>query len=173
MHSIIKKRYIAGTSVLIAGAVAGVMALSSPQSAHATDSPLTTEVSNQSKELANHEARITNTESNVADLQAKTGTPASSTQTVVPDADPNPAQTPDPTPVPVTVVSYQQIPLDDQGNTDCQYTYSDGTTYQWHWKTYNPQGSWQVNGNPLNGYHWVPTTSTSGTCDDSVIGWTK
>lgn len=72
---------------------------------------------------------------------------------------------------PITVSSYRQID-EDSGNIDCEYTYSDGTTYQFHWQVINPQGSWQTNGQGQDG-HWVATTTTSGVCDDSVIGQSK
>lgn len=73
---------------------------------------------------------------------------------------------------PVTVTNYSVIPLDDIGNQDCVYTYSDGTTYQFRYQTINPQGSWITDGQGKNGY-WAPTIHTDGICDDSVIGQLK
>jgi hypothetical protein len=171
-----KKRIVLSTMFLLGSIGTGVAAFNSPQSSGADTSPLVQQVQSNADELANHEARITNTENNVADLQSKTSTPPSTTQVAVP-ATPTQspvspaAQTPAPAPsdpiFPHTITAYQQIPLDDQGNIDCQYTYVDGTTHQWHWQTINPQGSWQTNGQYGQ---WVQTTNRDGICDASAIG---
>lgn len=55
----------------------------------------------------------------------------------------------------VTVTAFQQISLPN-GNTDCEYTYSNNTTYRWHWST--------VDGS---------VTHTSGTCAQSDVGTKK
>jgi hypothetical protein len=162
------KKAVIVSSVLLIGITTGIAVLNGPQPTKAVDSPLTTQVDQQSKELANHEARITNTENNVKDLQTNTNTTPSTNQVAVPDATPTPTPTaPVVEPTQVTVVSYKQIPVDN--GTDCEFTYSDGTTYTWHWQTVNPHGSWQTSGDGSNG-HWVSTTSTSGDCDSTSIG---
>lgn len=38
----------------------------------------------------------------------------------------------------VTVSAVQQVPIDDN-NTDCKLVYSDGSTFQWHWRTATKQ----------------------------------
>jgi hypothetical protein len=82
------------------------------------------------------------------------------------------ATTDAPTSVPVTVTAYEQIPLDSDGTMDCKLTYSDATTYQWHWQTITQQGTWMTDGQGANG-HWVAATNNFGTCNQSVIGTTK
>lgn len=112
----------------------------------------------QGNVLANHEARITNTEADVNYLQGETTT--NTVRVEVPVVTTTPVPTPEPTPEPVTVVGYEQIPVEGTEDIDCKYTYSDETTHQWHWKTveYN-QGT--------------KITSTAGTCDYSDIGTEK
>lgn len=129
--------------VVVAGTVIGVAALNSPDKTDATDSPLVTQVDQQEKKLNNHEARITNTENDVKDLQNKTNTSPSTVRVEVPASQSSPAPTPS-APVsdaktPIKVVSYRQIPLDN-GDIDCEYTYADGTKYRWNWKI-SSQGS--------------------------------
>jgi hypothetical protein len=72
----------------------------------------------------------------------------------------------------VTVTAYEQIPTDALGDIDCKLSYSDATTYQWHWQTIDPNGSWVTDGSGQNG-HWVAATETYGPygkCDRSLIG---
>ncbi len=137
-----------------------------------SEPPIVQEVKHQGQVLNNHEDRITNTEKDVTDLQNKTQTPPSSTRTVVrevtipsatepltiPTQTPNP--TPSPAPSPVIVTAYNRIPVQGSENTDCRFTYSDGTTLQWLWETvtYN-QGT--------------KITNRGGVCDNSVIGSIK
>lgn len=73
---------------------------------------------------------------------------------------------------PATVTAYEKISIPDSEDIDCKLTYSDGTTYQWHWLTINEQGSWVTDASGNNG-HWVKTTNTANLCDDSVIGKQK
>lgn len=75
-------------------------------------------------------------------------------------------------PSPPTVTTVTQIPVGDAGDVDCEYVYSDGTTYQWHWRTVKQQGSWVTDSSGNNG-HWLPSTSESGTCDQSTVGKVK
>lgn len=159
------------TFVTILALAGGVFALNNPQPTKAVDSPLVTQVDNQGKQLANHEARISNTENDVKDLQTNTNTAPSSNRTAVPDAAPQPTpQTPVLPPAPITVSAFEIIPSGP--NSDCKLTYTDGTTYQWNWKVINAQGAWQTDGNGQNG-HWVQTTQINGQCDQSVIGREK
>lgn len=151
-----KKKLILTTlaSIVTIGTVSGVVALNStPQKAGADDTPIVQTLADHSKELANHEARITNAESNIGAVANKTGT---TTTTTVVEQVPAPTQAQTPTPEPVTVTAYEQIPVDPNGSTDCKLTYSDGTTYQWHWKV--------VQGN---------NTSTTGVCNSMVLGNVK
>lgn len=157
---------IIGGSVIALGAVTGVVALNSPSQTGATDiPPIQQQVDNQQKELDNHDARITNNENDIKSLQGATNTAPSSNNVAVPTV------TPAPTPVPITVTAYEKIVL-DANSTDCEYTYSDGTTFQWHWQTTDPHGSWVTDGVGQNG-HWVPSVDTTGVCDQSAVGSTK
>jgi hypothetical protein len=117
----------------------------------------------QESVLDNHEARITNTESDVKNLQANTNTEPSVVRVEVPVVTTEPVPTPEPPapePEPITVVSWEKIPVEGTEDIYCKYTYSDGTTYQWHWQTveYN-QGT--------------KFTYTSGSCDQTAIGKNK
>lgn len=150
-----KKKLILTTvaSVLTIGAVSGAVALNStPQKTGADTSPITTTLQQQQDELNNHEARITNTENNVQAVASKTGT----TTTVVEQVPTPSLQTTAVAPTPVIVTAYEKLAPDSDGTIDCKLTYSDSTTYQWHWyKTHNG------------------VTSTFNACDDTVIGQVK
>lgn len=126
----LKKKLITG-GVVIALAAGGVTAaLNSPQTTGADTSPVTTQLQQHSDELANHEARITNTENDVKDLQDKTSTPPSSTRVEVPVYIPAPAVTqssPSVTaPAPVTVTG-SGLMIGGQYDGYCILTYSDGS----------------------------------------------
>lgn len=150
-----KKSYIFSGLVIATGITAG--AISATRTTGADTSATQAQVQAQQSQLDNHEARITNTESNVKDLQTNTNTPPSTNTVYVPatqssSAPTNTANHPESTPTPqqpVVVSSYEVINVTDSEDQDCKYTYSDGTIYQWHWKTvqYN-QGTkfTQVNG---------------------------
>lgn len=133
-------------------------------------------------ELSNHEARLKNAENNIKDLQAKTNTPDSASNVTVPqsavatDSDVTSTGTSVSTPVtpvdnPVVVTAFREVVL-DADNSDCEYTYSDGTTYQFHWKTTNPKGSWITDGQGQNG-HWEKSIATNGYCSDKALGLPK
>lgn len=139
------------TAGVLLGGLAGATALTLPQNGHATDvTPVETQVNTNTQELANHEARITNTENDVKDLQNNTGIAPSKSDVTVPT----------PTPVvsapKVTVVSYEMIYLDG-GKMDCKYTYSDGSAYQWNFSYRDAQG----------------VTHTNGICDIEAVGTIK
>lgn len=70
-----------------------------------------------------------------------------------------------------TVVSYRKITV-DENTIDCEYTYSDGTTKQFHWQVTNPTGAWQEDGMGQNG-HPTSVVIVTGVCDDSIIGTPK
>lgn len=174
MIHITKKAAILATSVITLGALGGTAAtVQNKPSAGADTSPIVTT-------LDNHETRIKNAENNIKDLQVKTNTPASTGNQTVPVVN---TQTSDTsaattistpvtdTPEPVVVTAFREIVLDND-TSDCEYTYSDGTTYQFHWKTTNPQSSWQTDGQGQNG-HWAATISKSGTCSDKAVGQLK
>lgn len=71
----------------------------------------------------------------------------------------------------VVVTAYKEIVI-DADNSDCEYTYSDGTTYRFHWKTTNSKGSYITDGNGNNG-RWTKTLLYQGDCSDKVIGKPK
>lgn len=118
----------------------------------------------QDQVLDNHEARLNNNERDISELQDNTNTSPSTQRVEVPVVvernDPDPEPLPEPEPHPITVISYRQVPLEGSENIDCEYKYSDNTTYQWHWLTveYN-QGT--------------KTIRKYGTCDTSVVGREK
>lgn len=162
------KKLIIGISsiAVISGLVIGGAMANSGSATTSSPPDLTPQVQAQQTQLDNHEARITNTENDVKDLQSSTNTPPSVAKVDVPIAQAAPVlqQTaqaptiPEPTsPTPVTVTAYEQIPVEGSEDVDCKYTYSDGTNYQWHWQKveYN-QGS--------------KITNTSGLCDNRAIG---
>lgn len=157
------KKLIIGSAVLLTLATATSLALTQPSNLMA-ESDLPIKVQHQQEQLDNHEARITNTENDVTGLQNKTSTPPSVQRVEVPVVQPAPVSQPSPTPpepepTPVTVTSYEQIPVENSEDVDCKYTYSDGTTYQWHWKTVE--------------YNQVRIVHTTGKCDQSAIGTEK
>lgn len=130
--------------------------------------------------LDNHEVRIKNAENNIKDLQVKTNTPASTGNQSVPVVSTQTSNTSATTfattpvadiPTPVVVTAFREIVIDSD-TSDCEYTYSDGTTYQFHWKTTNSQGSWQTDGNGNNG-HWMASTTKNGYCDNRALGQAK
>lgn len=137
---------------------------------------LNQQVQRQGEQIDNHEARITNNENDISDLQDNTSTPPRSSRVDVPsvttppaeplpassETEPTPQPEPEPEPEPIVVVSYEQVPMNTGYNNedmDCKLTYSDGTTYQWHWKVVS--------------FNQTKITNTYGTCDPSVIGRNK
>lgn len=134
----LKKKLMIGGAVVVLAAGGVTAALNQPSSAGADDSPLVQQVQHNTDELANHDARITNTENDVKDLQDKTGTPPSTTRVYVPvvssssqpvdqgstssggTTQPAPQQTP------VTVAS-SSINFGGQYDGYCTLTYTDGS----------------------------------------------
>lgn len=164
-------------SIIVLGTIGGISTeLSNQPKTNADTSPLVSQVDNNTKELANHDARITNSENDIKDLQNNTNTPPSTNKVTVPIV-PTPSPTPDPVstqtpnPIPVTITAFQEIVIDPD-TSDCEYTYSDGTTYQFHWKVSNLQGAWATDSFGNNG-HYVKTTQYNNKCDNSVIGKIK
>jgi len=152
------KKLLITSAILIGLAGAGGAALTQQSGTAEDNTP--TRVDQLEGRVDNHEARITNTEADVSDLQQSTGTPPSSSRTEVPTQQANP-QAPAPAateqPTPVTVLSFEVLPADGTENADCKYTYSDGTSLIFLWRTvsYN-QG--------------VRIVHNNGVCDNSVIG---
>lgn len=145
----VSKRTIAiASGVIIIGSVAGAAALTSSQSTGATNTtPIEQQVDKNTQTLDNHEARITNTENNVKDLQASTNTSPSVSNVPVPVVgSTQPSSQPQ-----ITVTSYSVIPTDSE-HQDCILHYSDGTNNIWH---------------------WITPTGTTGVCDSSLIGQPK
>lgn len=126
------KKLLIGSTIVLALAGTTSYNLTRPISAD-TDLPL--KVQQQGEVLDNHEARITNTENDVKDLQSNTNTPPSSTRFVAPTPSNPPALQPESTqPVQsnpkVKVVSASQR-IEEEPNQKtyyCDLTYSDGTT---------------------------------------------
>lgn len=121
-----KKVYIAlASSLLVVGGVSA-LTLNNPTPTKAIDSPIVQQVQHQQEELGNHDARITNTENDVKDLQAKTSTPPSSTRVIVKEvttpATVEPLSTASPTVV--TTASYE---LGGEKDGFCKLVYSDNT----------------------------------------------
>lgn len=177
-----KKKLALVTGVVTLALVGAVVAATQPDSTGATDSPIVDQVNRQEQELANHDARITNTENDVKDLQGNTNTAPSTVRVEVPAKPASLANTPASNPGtqstpaesgepnPVTVTAYEKIP--DGNDIICKLTYSDGSTSQRKWQTTNPQGAWIEDGQGQNG-HWQATTTTSGNCDDTLLGTIK
>lgn len=176
----IGKKTVLVTSVIVLGVIGGTVAqVTNNDNAKATTSPLVQEVNDHSSKLNNHEARIQNLEGDTKDLQARTGTTPSTNRVAVPTASTAPANTnltdnstsgATTTPT-VVVTAYREIVI-DADNSDCEYTYSDGTTYRFSWKKTNPQGAWVTDGSGQNG-HWQKSINTVGYCDQRAIGMTK
>lgn len=133
--------------------------------------PIVQEVTNHGERLDNHEDRITNTEQDVSKLQNETNVAPSESRTVVrevitepatePLNNPAPDPQPEPEPEPIVITNVEQIPTGEGyngENVDCRFTYSDGKTYQWHWKTVR--------------YNQQKITSYNDKCDSNLIGST-
>lgn len=134
------KKLTVVSSIALTTLVTGVVYANLNPIEATVESPIIQEVKHQGEVIDNHEARLTNVEKDIDKLQQNTNTPPASNKVSVPAVVTPPPEQPieEPTqveqkPDPVTVVSYTQIP--DGENTDCQYTYSDGTTYIWDWET--------------------------------------
>lgn len=159
---------LAGT-VLVSAVIVGVMQADKGDAT--TEPPIVTEVTRHGEVLDNHEDRLTNVESDVKVLQENTNTPQSTNKVAVREvrtqAPSEPIHSPtaqssavaEAPPPKVTIVSYQQITV-DANTTDCEITYSDGTTKRWTWrKTWMNQGTLQG--------------TEDGRCDPSLIGEEK
>jgi cell division protein FtsB len=123
------RKKILSLSVLAAMLGLGIStATQAPVATKAVDSPLVTQVDKQQSQLDNHEARISNTENDVKDLQDKTGTPPSTTRVTVPVAMPGGTIIPVPVPgvEPVKVVN-AVLRIAENGGHYCDLTYSDGS----------------------------------------------
>jgi hypothetical protein len=152
-----KKRALLIIAILAAfTGLASATLTSNPPNAGADDSPLVTEVAHQGERLDNHEARITNTENDVKDIQATTNTPPSSNHAPVPTLTSLPsAPVSVPVPTPITVVSFEQVM--NGINTDCKLNYSDGSSIQRPWKIVDSGGA-------------ISISHTVSICDVSLIG---
>lgn len=174
--NITKRTIIIASTILTLGVTGGAtyMATTPTPKTGADTSPIVTQIDN-------HETRIKNLEGNVTVLQTKTGTAPAVTNTPVPVVNVT-ATTPvstttssttipvDTTVTPVTVTAYKEIVL-DADTSDCEYTYSDGTTYRFHWKT-RGKDTVITDSNGENGYS-VKTSVKNGFCDDRAIGIVK
>lgn len=127
-----RKRLLIASVLLGSGLGTGVAALSSPQSSGADTSPIVQQVNHSTDELANHEARITNTENDVKDLQDKTGTAPSPANKPAPTINTPPAAQPvaDAAPVspPSITIVASAIVMGGQYDGYCHLTYSDSST---------------------------------------------
>lgn len=127
------RKLLIGSGIIISVATATSFALTQPVTTGADDvPPLVQTVQRHDEQLANHEARITNTENDVKDLQGNTNTPPSTQRVEVPivvtekapvvsepQAEPTPAE-----PVKVTNSTLQ---YGGEFNGYCAVTYSDGS----------------------------------------------
>lgn len=165
----LNKKIALVTGVVVLGSIGGVSASMANQPKTGADtSPIVTEVDNHEDRLKNHEARISNLETNQRVLQTNTNTQSSPNTVAVPTVRDVTASTTTSTATAapsvdtpaVTVTAYKEIPL-DADNSDCEYTYSDGTTYRFHWKTVAHTGSGEK------------AIQTSGFCDDRALGQSK
>lgn len=129
-----KKLLIASATLLT---ITGTMSyMANKPTAKADDvPPIVQEVTRHKEELDNHEARISNVESDVKDLQKNTSTAPSSTKQSVPQVTTQSVPTeqlaaqPTQTSQEVKVVS-SSFTIDVQGNHYCSLVYSDGSTGQ-------------------------------------------
>lgn len=127
-----KKKLIIGISsvAILSGLVIGGALANNGSATGSTPPDLTPQVTAQQSQLDNHEARITNTESDVKDLQENTSTPPSTNKTSVPATQSAPviqpvSETP-PTPEPVKAISSNPV-MNADGNNYCNVTYSDNS----------------------------------------------
>lgn len=145
------KKLLLTSAVLIATASGIAYSATRPISA---DSDLPLVVQHQQQQLDNHEARITNVEGDVKDLQSNTNTKPSSDKVTVPSVSPAPAATPEQPKV--TITAWELVP---EGNNErCNLTYSDGTSHTFF------HTQWSDDGKAM---------ATNGVCDDSLIGKEK
>lgn len=162
-----KKRYLL-VPVLVTGIIVGGMTLTKSDAYLDLDG-INQQIERHDEQLNNHEVRIQNNSNDIEDIQNKTQTAPSSSNVTAPQvvtAAPEQKERsevvnqPEPEPEPVVVTAFREIAIEGSENKDCEYTYSDGTTYTFHWKTveYN-QGT--------------KITQTHGQCDASVIGRPK
>lgn len=113
----------------------------------------------------NQDDRIGNTEKDVEKLQEDTNTEPAIEKTVVREVvteNNTVTNTPGPesTPEPILVTSYKVIPISEK-SAECRYSYSDGTTKTFTWKSayFNSSGA--------------EVTKVNGKCDQSVVGSVK
>lgn len=164
---------IIGLGMLGAGIIGGTIVAMSIPSKPSQVPVIKTKLSSSTSTTPTSTSPLQPATSTEAPVSIVPSAPSSSAVTTQPTSSSTTSNsTTTPTPPPVTVVSYKKIPLDSLGNIDCQYTYSDGTTYEWQWQKVNPQGAWMENSEGQGG-HYVSSTSTNGYCDNSVIGMPK
>lgn len=123
-----KKLLIASATILtVAGTIS--YGLTKPSSIKADEQPpIVTQVNRHEEQLANHEARITNTENDVSDIQKSTGTQPSSNRTPVPPVTTQPTSQPTTqTGTSAVAVTNSSIELGGEHDGYCALTYSDGT----------------------------------------------
>jgi hypothetical protein len=176
----VTKKIALVSSVIVLGLIGGVSAeMANQKPVGADTSPLVTEVDQQNDKLNNHEARISNLETDTRTLQANTNTQPSTNKVAVPtvraaNTTASASQTaslPTETVAPVTVTAFREIVI-DADTSDCEYTYSDGSTDQFKWKSTNQQGAWVQDGGMGPG-HWQKTINYSNFCDKRAIGTLK
>ncbi len=172
MNKLCKIALISGSVVVVSGLALSIKSAgNNDPKATAVDSPIV-------QQLENHEQRLGAAEGNIKSLQDNTTVSATPPSTQTNSDNSNvivspavPSVITEPKPSPVFVTNFEQIPV-DENNTDCKYTYSDGTFYTFRWKVINPQGAWVTDGFGQNG-HWSKTTSISGTCNNESLGQQK
>lgn len=172
------------TSIVVLGLIGGASAeMINQNNVGADTSPIVTEVDQQNDKLANHEARISNLETDTRVLQTNTNTQPSSNKQSVPDvrdvtihptsstgATASDSISTAPTVSVPVVTAFREIVL-DADTSDCEYTYSDGSKSVFHWKTKGAD-AWVTDSSGNNG-HWVKTTQENGFCDKRALGQPK
>lgn len=161
MPSPTKKNILIVSSALVLAVGGATFALSRPTTTGADTSPLVQQVQHDSDRIDNHEARITNTENDVKDLQNKTDTSPSVIRVPVPvvtSTSPTQALSA-PAPAQVTVSAVAQV---KNGNdTDCKLTYTDGTSITKQWRIFDGSDG------------LTETVHYLGVCDNTLVGQIK
>jgi hypothetical protein len=157
-----KKKLIAGAAVALVtvGFIGGLKVVDQPDAPQ----PISVEKSNvvAPNDIENEQEHTEETSTPNTTKATKKATPEYTANKIE-----NNVVVPESTPV---VVSYKQIPLDDKGNIDCEYTYSDSTTHRFTWQTISQV--WVEDGQGQNG-RYVDSIHNSGVCDDSALGRPK
>lgn len=176
----LKRASTIGLSVLATGLIGGsVVAMNLPKTVAKPTKPVTVKLTSTTTKTTaptTSTAPTASTTTSTSTVQTSTPTTAPAPTPATPVVSPSAPTTSSTT---ATVVSFKEVPVANTQNkdgtqilnTDCQITYSNGTTFSWLWQTYNPEGSWTENSFGQDG-HYTSGTATLGKCDSSLIGLT-